>query len=141
MTYTYYSDKACKKVVKAANVKNVGIYYVKATVAADAKYKSATSAVVKLTIKKAKQPLEVTPAKKNYKVKKIKNNAATFTIKAKKNQGKVTYKSSSKKVKVTSKGKVTINKGTKKGTYKITVTAKGNSNYASGKVVIKITVK
>ena len=60
-------------------------------------------------------------------------------------QGKVTYKTDNKKVSVR-KGTITVAKGLKKGkTYKVkvTVTAKGNSNYSSRKIVktIKIKVK
>ena len=60
-------------------------------------------------------------------------------------QGSVTYKTNNKKVTVKS-GTMTVAKGLKKGkTYKvkITVTAKGNNNYKSQKVVktIKIKVK
>lgn len=52
VTYKYYSDSACKTSVAASNVKNVGTYYVKATVAADSNYSEATSAAAQLTINK-----------------------------------------------------------------------------------------
>ena len=66
-------------------------------------------------------------------------------VKVKKAQGKVTYSTNNKKVTV-KKGALTVAKGLKKGkTYKvkITVTAKGNGNYKSKKIVktIKIKVK
>ena len=43
-TYAYYSDAACTRQVAAANVKAVGTYYVRATLAADANFEGATSA-------------------------------------------------------------------------------------------------
>ena len=54
VTYRYYSDAACKKEVKAANVKAAGTYYVRATLAADANHNGATSAAARLTIARAK---------------------------------------------------------------------------------------
>ncbi|SFA89597.1 Leucine rich repeat-containing protein [Acetitomaculum ruminis DSM 5522] len=60
VTYTYYTDKACKKLTTSQNSDSitkgsapakVGIYYVKATVAADNNYLSAQSNIARLTIK------------------------------------------------------------------------------------------
>ena len=140
VTYAYYTDSSCKKSVAASAVKNAGTYYVKATIAADANHTSA-SVVARITIKKAAQTLKVKVASKSLKASKLKKKAVSFSIGASKAQGKVTYKSNSKKVKVTSKGKVTVKKGTKKGTYKITVKAAGNANYAAGSKTVTIKVK
>lgn len=49
VTYTYYPDEACLSVLPAAP-KNVGMYYVKATVAAHGNYATATSSTTKLVI-------------------------------------------------------------------------------------------
>lgn len=53
VSYAYYSDAACTKVLATSSVKNAGVYYVKATVAADTNYNAATSAAVTFTIDKA----------------------------------------------------------------------------------------
>lgn len=58
-----------------------------------------------------------------------------------KKHGKVMYKSNNKKISVNSKGKVTVKKGIKKGTYKILLTVKGNSNYQSGRKMVKIVIE
>ena len=56
VTYKYYVDSKCKKATSKANAGaagapvNPGVYYVKASVAADKNYKAATSKAVKLTI-------------------------------------------------------------------------------------------
>lgn len=70
VTYAYYSDAKCKKAVKAANVKNVGVYYVKATVAANGNYNAATSAAAKLTVNP-----------KGTALKSVKSSAGGFTAK------------------------------------------------------------
>ena len=150
VTYKYYSDKACKKAVKASKVKAAGTYYVKATLAADANHNGATSAAAKLTVKKAANPMKVKAVKRTAKLAKVKKKAVTvaaplkFTSKA---QGKVTYarvaKGSAKCLTVNKKtGKVTVKKGTKKGTYKvkIKVTAAGTKNYKSGTKTVTCTV-
>jgi len=152
VTYAYYSDKSCKKAVKAANVKAAGVYYVKATVAADDNYKKATSDAVKFTVAKAANPMVVKAVARTAKLATVKKKAVTvaaplsFTRKA---QGKVTYakvsgSSSALTVNKTT-GKVTVKKGTKKGTYtiKIKVTAAGNANYKAltKTIACKIVVK
>ena len=152
VTYAYYSDKACKKVVKAANVKAAGVYYVKATVAASANYKAATSAAAKLTVAKAANPMTVKAVARTAKLATVKKKAVTvaaplaFTRKA---QGKVTYAKASGSSAALSvnktTGKVTVKKGTKKGTYtiKIKVSAAGTANYKAlaKTVTCKVTVK
>ena len=150
MTYAYFSDAACTKAVKTANVKAAGTYYVKATLAAGANHNGATSAAAKLTIASAAQPMKLKAVKRTAKLAKVKKKAVTvaaplkFTKKA---QGKVTYarvaKGSAKCLTVNKKnGKVTVKRGTKKGTYKvkIKITAKGNKNYKSGSKTITCTV-
>jgi hypothetical protein len=93
------------------------------------------------TITKAANTLTVSPTSKSLTVAKCKKQAQTFTIKVKNAKGTVSYKSSKTKYVTVSKGKVTVKKGTPKGTYKVTVTAKGNSNYKSGSKKVTITVK
>ena len=51
VTYTYYSDAKGTKQIAKSQVKAVGTYYVKATLAADAHYEAATSNLAKFTIK------------------------------------------------------------------------------------------
>ena len=103
-------------------------------------YKKATKTIT-VTVKKASQPIKVSPAKKSYKASALKKKAKKFNIKVKKAKGKVTYTSNSKSVTVNGKGKVTVAKGIKKGTYKVTVTAAETSTHAKATqtVVIRIT--
>ncbi|MBR3315173.1 MAG: hypothetical protein IKG18_13685, partial [Atopobiaceae bacterium] len=58
VSYAYYSDAACTKAVKAADVVAVGTYYVKATLAADANHNGA-SATAKLTVAKAASSISI----------------------------------------------------------------------------------
>ena len=145
VTYTYYSNSKCTKKITP---KNVGTYYVKATVAANANYNGATSKAVKLTIKKASATIKTKTTSKTVKVSAVKKASQSFSIGASTNsKGKVTYKKSSgsKYITVSSSGKVTIKKGTKKGTYtaKVKVSSKATSNYkaASKTVTVKVKVK
>ena len=155
VTCTYYADAECTKEIAAADVKNVGTYYVKASVAEDAYYLAAESEATTLTITKAAQPMKLKKAKvtKTIKAAKLKKKAQTLSLIkfAKKGQGKVTYKLSSvskakfkKYFKVNAKnGKLTVRKGLKKGTYKVKVkvTAAGNANYKAGTKTVTITIK
>ena len=63
VTYRYYSDQACTKAVATANVKAVGTYWVKATLAADANYAEKTSAAAEFSIlrKQVAVPKAATP--------------------------------------------------------------------------------
>ena len=151
VSYAYYSDAKCTKSVKAANVKNAGTYYVKATLAADANHQAKTSAAAKLTINKAKQHMMVMVKRITLKASALKAKAVTkkaadaFVVNNA--QGKVTYarKSGSGKIKIAKTGKVTISKGTGKGAFRIVVTVKaaGNANYESESkvVILKVIVK
>ena len=147
VTYKYYSDKACKKAVKAANVKKAGIYYVKATVAADANYKAATSKAVVLKIKKAANPVMVAvkPGNVKYNKKKAQKLAAKKIFTVTKAQGKVTYTkiSGNKNITISKTGVITVKKKTAKKTYsiKVKVTAAGNANYLAKNVTKTIKVK
>ena len=157
VTYAYYSDAQCKKSVKAADVKNAGTYYVKASVAADANYKAATSAAAKLTVAKANNTLVVKAKAKaiNAKAKKATTVKAAKAFKVSKNasKGTVTYKltkvpkAAKKYIKVAKNGKITIKKGLEKGkTYiiKVKASSKATANYkaATSKVIsLKIKVK
>lgn len=50
VTFAYYSDSACTSPVALADIKDAGVYYVKATLAADRTHNAATSAVATFTI-------------------------------------------------------------------------------------------
>lgn len=147
ITYKYYSDKNCTKEVAAANVKNAGTYYVKATVAADSSYQAATSSAATLKITKAAQKITKAVTSKTIKNAKLQKAAQSFSIGAKATSGKVTYKKTSgnQKIKVSTAGKVQVAKGLKKGIYKIKVQIKAGAttNYAAKTqtTTIKITVK
>ena len=152
VTYRYFSDAKCAKAVKAANVKAAKTYYVRATLAADANHKAATSAAAKLVVAKARNPIAATAVARTAKLATVKKKAVTVArpMSVSKAQGKLAYakvaKGSAKCLTVNkSTGKVAVKRGTKKGTYKIKikVTAAGNANYKAGSktVVCKVTVK
>ncbi|MCR5667381.1 MAG: hypothetical protein K6G01_11215 [Eubacterium sp.] len=147
VTYSYYLDAACTKPVKAANVKNAGTYYVKATLAADENYAKATGEAIKFTIKKADNTIKVKAVKKKISYKKVKKKSCKLSrpVTVKSAKGKVTYSKSSgsSRLKVAKKtGKVTVKKGTSSGTYtiKIKVKAAGNSNYKAASKIVKCKV-
>lgn len=104
---------------------------------------SYTGSITKtFTISRADNPIKV-KAKKSVTVKAKKKTIKNNAIKVTKAKGKVTYKTNNKKVKVKN-GMLIVAKGLKKGkTYKvkITITAKGTSNYNSKKLVKKIKIK
>ena len=155
MTFAYYADAKCTKAVKAANVEAAGTYCVKATLAADANHRAATSAVAKPIVNKAKNPMSV--AAKIPRVKHNKKKAQTVKSKnayrfTKEAIGKVTYarvsKGSSKWLPVVNRktGAITVKAGAPKGKkqlVKVKVTAAGNVNYksASKTVTVKVKVK
>ena len=145
VTYTYYSDSACRKKVSAH--KNAGTYYVKAMVAADKNYLSATSKAVKLTIKKADNPMTA-KAKAGLtasaKTKTTITKANAFTVS--KAQGKVTFKKTKgdAKIIVASNGTVTVKNGLKKGqTYSVIVkvNAAGGTNYKEGSETVTLKIR
>ena len=141
VTYAYYSDPKCTK--RVSEHKNAGTYYVKASVAADASYQAATSKVVKLTIKKAPNPMTVFPDALTFR-KDALTRANYFAIEAVNAKGKVTYKALSKAkkagIRVTKAGLVTIPKHCRKGTYKIRVFAGGTQNYKAKCYYVTVTV-
>ena len=140
----YASDNDSVQVNRYGSVVVKGKFIGKATITITVDetdiYKKATKTIT-VTVKKASQPIKVSPAKKSYKASALKKKAKKFNIKVKKAKGKVTYTSNSKSVTVNGKGKVTVSKGIKKGTYKVTVTAAETSTYAKATqtVVIRIT--
>ena len=142
VTYAYFSDAKCTK--KVSEHKNAGVYYVKARVAADASYRAATSKAVKLTIKKASNPMTVSPNALTFK-KDALTKGIYFAIKVENAKGKVTYKAYSKArkagIRVTKAGFVTIPKHCKRGTYKIRVLAHGTQNYKARRYYVTVTVK
>lgn len=136
VAYRYYKDKAC---TKAATPKAVGTYYVRATLAGDALHKAATSNVVRLTVKKAKNPMAVRSTVQGINLRSLKSKARTVkALTVTKAQGKKSFKVVGWSTKAAKKyfavnaktGKVTARKGTPAGTYrfKVKVTAKGNRN-------------
>ncbi|SDB23845.1 PEGA domain-containing protein [Eubacterium oxidoreducens] len=146
VTYNYYTDKACTKEIKAAQVVNAGTYYVKATVAADTNYASATSNVAKITIKKAAGSISAKATTKKVKVKKLKKKAIKLSVvSASKTGGKLTYSiSGSKKLSINKNtGKITVKKKTKKGTYaaKVTIKSQATTNYTAASKTIEVKVK
>ncbi len=148
VTYSYYTDAACKKKVAESKVINAGTYYVKASVAETDSTKAATTSAVKLTIKKANVAINTKTVAKNYKAAVVAKKKQTFTIGASAtNKAKVKYQVTKKnaKVSVSGTGIVTVKKGTKKGTYKVTVkistAATTNYNAASKNVTVKVVVK
>ena len=151
VTYAYYSDAKCTKAVKAADVKAAKTYYVRATLAADANHKGATSAAAKLTIAKAANPLVAKAAAKTIKLSAVKKKAQTVApVTVTKAQGAksfsvakwTTAKAKSYFTVNKTTGKVTAKKGTPKGTYKlqVKVSAKGNANYKAGSKTVTCTV-
>jgi hypothetical protein len=142
VTYAYYSDAKCTK--KVSEHKNAGVYYVKASVAADDSYSAATSKAVKLTIKKAPNPMTVSPKALTFR-----KSALTKTIycdiTVENAKGKVTCKAYSKArkagIRVTNEGLVTVPKNCRKGTYKIRVLAGGTKNYKAKSYCLTVTVK
>lgn len=154
VTFRYYSDAKCAKEVKATDVKTAKTYYVRATVAADANYKDATSVATMFTIVQATNPMTAKSVSKRIVASKVKSKARKVaTITVSKAQGAKTFvvtKWTTAKAKKyfqvnRSNGKVTAKKGTPKGTYKfkVKVTAKGNANYKAGTktVTVKVVVK
>lgn len=123
VSYKYYSDANCTKEVAAANVKNAGTYYVKATVAADANYDVATSAAVKLTINKVASSIKLATQSKTFTGK-----ALAYSGKVTKtgSAGKVTYKyfSDAKCTKAVKAANVK-----KAGTYYVKATVAADANY------------
>ena len=92
-------------------------------------------------INKAANPIKVT-AKKSLTAKSDKKTTIKNAVTVKNYKGKVTYSSNNKNVKI-DKGNIKVAKGIKKGKtfkVKITVTAKGNDNYKSKKLVKTITI-
>ncbi|MCI9470834.1 MAG: hypothetical protein HFH56_06420 [Lachnospiraceae bacterium] len=147
VTYQYYSDKACKKKLSGAP-KNAGVYYVKATVAADRDHQAATSLPVRLTIKKAAAQIKVKKSLATFNVSNVRKKQQSFFIGATVNsKGRLSYaaQSGSKRLSVSKNGKVSVKKGTAKGTYqiKVKIKAAGDRDYnaAVKTVTIKVRVR
>ncbi|MBR3312508.1 MAG: hypothetical protein IKG18_00060 [Atopobiaceae bacterium] len=148
VTYKYYSDAKCTKAVKAADVKAAKTYYVKASLAADANHKGATSKAVKFVVAKAKNPMAVKAVARTASAKTLKSKPVAIkksSVSVSKAQGKVTYAKVSGDAYLTinkTTGKITVKKGAKKGkhTIKVKVSAAGNKNYKAGSKTIACTV-
>lgn len=135
--YTYYSDRACTKEIKAP--KYAGIYYVKATVEGTDTATAAESKVAKLTIQKAQANITIKVPAKSLKSAALKKKAQSFQLSASADsKGKITYKkvSGSRVIALDKNGKVTVAKGTKKGSYriKINVSAAEKRNYKAATI-------
>jgi len=151
ITFTYFKDAKCTKALKGAP-KNVGTYYVMATIGDDGYYAGkSTSTAAPAKIKITKAAVKVTPAKKTYKANKKtgklkKTKKFKITTKGLNKKIKATYKKSNKagkaKIKVSKAGKVTVKAGLKKGTYKVKVKATPKSkNFKAKTVTIKVIIK
>lgn len=154
VTYKYYRDKACTKPIAAKNVKAIGTYWVRATLAADGSFRSAKSNVARFTIAKAKNPLAVHAKALGVNSKTLASKTRTVKALA---VSKAKGEKSFKVVKWTTKkakkyftvdkrtGKTTVRKGTPAGTYKfkVKVSADGNKSYKGGSktVTVRIGVK
>ena len=135
--YTYYSDRACTKEIKAP--KYAGIYYVKATVEGTDTATAAESKVAKLTIQKAQANITIKVPAKSLKSAALKKKAQSFQLSASADsKGKITYKkvSGSRVIALDKNGKVTVAKGTKKGSYRIkmNVSAAEKRNYKAATI-------
>ncbi len=126
--------------VSYKNNKKVGTATV--TITGTGNYTGTITKTFKIT--KAANPVKVT-AKKTVTANAKKNTTIKKAVTVTKAQGKVTYTTNNKKV-TFKNGTMTVANGLKKGktiSVKVTVTAKGNSNYKLKKIVktIKIKVK
>ena len=124
--------------LKYKNNKKVG----KASVTITGKYEYKGKIVKTFKITKAENTVKVT-TKKAVTAKANKASTIKKAVIVRKAQGKVTYTTNNKKVTV-KKGAITVAKGFKKGKtikVKITVTAKGNGNYKSKKVVKTVKIR
>ena len=134
---TYSTDKNGQVKVSTKGLA-AKTYNAKITFNGNAMYDK-SSKNVKVTVKKAANPLKVKAKTVKVKFSKLKKKAVKFKVTkvvkfTKKGQGTLTYKKvkGNKKIKINKKtGKVTIKKGLKKGTYKVKmkIKAKGNANY------------
>ena len=150
---TYKSNKTGVATVDKngkVTIKGVGTANITITAAETDKYAAATK-TVKVTVKKAANPLAVTGKTANVKFTALSKKNQTIAVKkaitVSKNQGKVTYakKSGNAGITVAKNGKITVKKGLKKGTYtvKVNVTAAGNAKYnkATKVATVKVVVK
>ena len=130
VTYTYYSDEDCTKIVTAHA--NAGTYYVKATAAADTKYMAATSEAAKLVINKAAQSVTAKAGAASVAVGKTTKITVTGA------RGTKSFKSANTAIAtVNSSGLITAKKV---GTVKITVTSAATENYKAQAVTVTIKV-
>ena len=123
---------------------NVGTYYVKATVAADANHTAKTSAAVKLVIKKAASTITLKAKTANYTGKAIKIAAATKTG----STGKVTYTyytnsgCTVKTTKANSGAAATGGAPVNAGTYYVKATVAADANHtAKTSAAVKLVIK
>ena len=125
---TYYTDVNATNALASAPV-NAGTYYARATVNETSKFKSGTSAVVPITINKAKTTIKLVTVY-NYSGKAVKMKATTNR------KASVSYTFYADK-----KGKKKIATPKKEGTYYVKAVAKATTNYkAATSKITKITI-
>ena len=113
------------------------------SVAADKNY-NAVSKNITVTVNKKAQVMKLSKTKINVKYSKAKKKAQATTVLVYRSGGSLSARSNSKYITVTKNWagiKIKVAKGTPKGTYKVAVTASGNSMYQAGTKTITITVK
>lgn len=128
-----------KKGAKAGN------YTILVTAGGNTNYSAGVKNIL-IRVVKGTQTVKVRTASKKMKYSALKKKAGSFNIGASaktKLKYKIagTPKKGAKYISVNSKGKVTIKKKAPKGTYRIKVTAAGNSLYKGASKTVKITVK
>ena len=144
---TYKSNSSYVKVSSSGVVtipKNFsGTATITISVAADKNY-NAASKTITVTVNKKAQSIKLTRTKINVKYSTVKKKAATTSSLVFNYAGSLTLRSNSKYISVSKTWtgiKIKVAKGTPKGTYKVTVTAAGNSVYQAGTKTITIYVK
>ena len=131
-------EKGVDYTLSYSDNKNAG--KAKVTVIGTGEYEDEITKTFKIS--KAENPLNVT-VKKSVNAKANKKTTIKSAVKVSKAEGDVSYKTNNNKIKVKN-GKLIVSKGLKKGktyTVKVTVTAKGSSNYKSVSITKKVKVK
>ena len=124
------------------NNKNVGTAIV--TITGKGDYTGSIKKTFKIT--KAANPISVKAKTISAKAEKTMSFSKSKAFNVSKAQGKVTFKkiSGNKKITITKTGKITVKKGLRKGktySFRVKVTAKGNSNYKSGSKTAAVKIK
>ncbi|MCI5967006.1 MAG: cadherin-like beta sandwich domain-containing protein, partial [Tenericutes bacterium] len=131
-TYTYYSGTSCSGTALSGAPTNAGSYSVKATSAATANLKSATSSCVTLTIGKKNDTVNLTAKTATYTGSQIGSNAAATA-----SGTTITYTYYST---TDCTGTALSGAPTNVGNYSVKATSAGNTNYNSGSTCAKHTI-